>query len=133
MPEFPTVVPMLSYEHVGAAADWLVLAFGLEEVERIAEDGVVGHVPLRLGQPGETSVSQARLRRESDAAARTDGVPWVVDGGRAQVDDVEAALRARPPGGRANPVGARGGPRLTVVPRRGLRGPPLDVRPADVT
>jgi uncharacterized glyoxalase superfamily protein PhnB len=34
MPDFPQIVPMLSYEDVGAAADWLVRAFGFEEVER---------------------------------------------------------------------------------------------------
>src|SRR5919109_3259106 len=47
---FPRVVPMLSYEDCGAAADWLCRAFGFEETDRYAEaDGRVTHVELRLG------------------------------------------------------------------------------------
>ena len=44
------VVPFIGYEDPGAAADWLVRAFGFEEELRIAEpDGRVTHVDLRLG------------------------------------------------------------------------------------
>ena len=43
------VVPFIGYEDCGAAADWLVSAFGFEEVERFEEDGEVGHVTLRYG------------------------------------------------------------------------------------
>lgn len=44
------VVPMLSYEDVDAAADWLVDAFGFEEVERFDWEGRVAHVTLKLGE-----------------------------------------------------------------------------------
>ena len=61
MAELPAVVPMVSYEDCAAAADWLVRAFGFEELERIDEDGHVTHVTLRLGdgivfigKPGDT-------------------------------------------------------------------------------
>lgn len=37
------VVPMVSYEDCAAAADWLVRAFGFEEVDRIGEGGERWH------------------------------------------------------------------------------------------
>jgi uncharacterized glyoxalase superfamily protein PhnB len=43
------IVPFLGYEDCGAAADWLVRAFGVEEVERFEGNGEVGHVTLRSG------------------------------------------------------------------------------------
>ena len=99
---------MLSYEDCGAAADWLVRAFGFEEVERFGEDEV-SHVTLRLdrggvvflGKPGANYVNPKRLREQCEAAARMYDTPWVVDGVWVQVDDVEAHLeRARSAGAR---------------------------------
>ena len=97
MADFPQIAPMLSYEDVGAAADWLAGAFGFEETERIEHEGEVVHVTLRLGtgvvlvgKPGESYVSPKRLREQCEAAARMYAVPWVVDGVWAQVDDVDA-------------------------------------------
>ena len=97
MPELPPVVPMLSYEDVGAAADWLVRAFGFEEVERFDEDGEVVHVTLRhgsgalmLGRPGETYVNPIHHREQCETAARMYDVPWVVDGVYVRIDDVAA-------------------------------------------
>jgi uncharacterized glyoxalase superfamily protein PhnB len=94
---FPQIAPMLSYEDVGGAADWLVRAFGFEEIERFEHEGEVVHVSLRLGtgvvmvgKPGETYVNPKRLREQCEAAARMYAVPWVVDGVWVQVDDVEA-------------------------------------------
>jgi PhnB protein len=94
---FPQIVPMLSYEDVGAAADWLVRAFGFEEVERFDWEGEVGHVTLRLGsgmvmlgRPGASYVNPKRLREQCEAAAEMYSVPWVIDGVWVQVDDVEA-------------------------------------------
>ena len=111
MPELPAVVPMLSYENVGGAADWLVRAFGFEELERFDEDGEVVHVTLRhgggalmLGRPGETYVNPLRLREQSETAARMYDVPWVVDGVWVQVDDVRRHFeQARAAG--ARPLG----------------------------
>ena len=102
----PQVVPMLSYEDCAAAADWLVRAFGFEEVERYGEPEV-SHVTLRLdrggvvfiGKPGDLYVNPKRLREQCDAAARMYDVPWVVDGVWVNVDDLDAHLeRARAAG-----------------------------------
>jgi uncharacterized glyoxalase superfamily protein PhnB len=43
------IVPMLSYEDVGRAADWISRAFGFEEVERFEDERTVTHVTLKLG------------------------------------------------------------------------------------
>jgi PhnB protein len=95
--EFPQIAPMLSYEDVGAAADWLVTAFGFEVDERVEHEGEVVHVTLRLGtgvvmlgKPGESYVNPRRLREQCEEAAAMYSVPWVVDGVWARVDDVEA-------------------------------------------
>jgi uncharacterized glyoxalase superfamily protein PhnB len=106
MATLPQIVPMLSYEDLGGAADWLVHAFGFEETDRFEEDGEVVHVELRLGggvimlgKPGDTYINPKRLREECDAAKRMYEVPWVVDGVYVQVDDVRAHLeRARSAG-----------------------------------
>jgi uncharacterized glyoxalase superfamily protein PhnB len=104
--DFPQIAPMLSYEDVGAAADWLVRAFGFEESERIEHEGEVVHVTLRLGtgvvmlgRPGESYVNPKRMRDQSEAAARMYEVPWVVDGVWAAVDDLDSHYeRARKEG-----------------------------------
>jgi uncharacterized glyoxalase superfamily protein PhnB len=95
--DFPRIAPMLSYEDVAGAADWLMEAFGLAEEERIEHEGEVVHVTLRLasgavmlGKPGESYVNPRRLREESEAAARMYDVPWVVDGVWVGVDDLDA-------------------------------------------
>jgi uncharacterized glyoxalase superfamily protein PhnB len=102
----PQVVPMVSYEDCAAAADWLVKAFGFEEVERYGEDEVT-HVTLRLdrgglvyvGKPGDAYINPKRLCEQSEAAARMYDVPWVVDGVWVEVDDLDAHLeRARAAG-----------------------------------
>src|SRR5205823_2097128 len=79
-----------------AAADWLVRAFGFEEIERFEEDGEVGHVTLRagdglvfLGHP-DGYVNPLHLREQSEAAARMYDVPWIVDGVWLAVDDIDA-------------------------------------------
>ncbi|HEU4943516.1 MAG TPA: VOC family protein [Gaiellaceae bacterium] len=102
MGSFPTLVPMLSYEDCGAAAEWLCRAFGFEERERYAEpDGRVTHVELRrgdgvvfLGNPGPEYRSPKRHREECEAAARWSAVPYVIDGVWVGVQDVEAHFAA---------------------------------------
>ncbi len=102
------VVPFLGYEDCAAAADWLVAAFGFEEIERIDEEGEVTHVTLRvgsglvfLGHPGASYVNPRHLREQCEAAARMYDVPWVVDGVWVAVDDLDGHLdRARAGGAR---------------------------------
>ena len=106
MNDFPQIAPMLSYENVAEAADWLVGAFGFEEVERFDDDGEVVHVTLRLGEgavmlgkPGDSYVNPRRLREQCEAAAKMYEAPWVVDGVWAQVEDLGAHYeRAREAG-----------------------------------
>jgi len=41
-----TIVPILIYEDVGQAIDWLCRAFGFTERLRVERDGVIGHAQL---------------------------------------------------------------------------------------
>ena len=101
-------VPMLSYEDVGAAADWLVRAFGfLETGPRFTDDsGRVTHAQLELdgatimlGWPGPDYHSPARHQQECEHARRWLSVPYVVDGVLIHVDDIDRHLeRARSAG-----------------------------------
>ena len=83
-------------------------AFGFDEVERIEEDGRVGHVTLSagdgliyLGHPGDDYLNPLHLRERCEAAARMYRVPWVVDGVLVVVDDLDAHWeRARAAGAR---------------------------------
>jgi uncharacterized glyoxalase superfamily protein PhnB len=100
------VVPMLSYEDVGRAADWIVAAFGFEEIERYEDERTVTHVTLKLGDgtvylgnPGPDYRSPRRLAEACEAARRMLETPYVVDGVAVEVDDVDAHYeRARAAG-----------------------------------
>jgi uncharacterized glyoxalase superfamily protein PhnB len=100
-------IPMLSYEDVGGAAEWISEAFGFEERERYAEDdGTVSHVTMVLngavvflGWPGPGYRSPKRHAEECEIARQTLDTPFVVDGVMVQVDDVDAHFeRARAAG-----------------------------------
>jgi PhnB protein len=102
-------IPMLSYEDVGAAVDWLSRAFGFREREanrHTDEAGRVTHAELErdgalvmLGWPGSDYRSPARHAETCDEARRWLAVPWVVDGVFVSVDDVDAhCARARAEG-----------------------------------
>jgi PhnB protein len=92
------VFPMLSYEDVGRAADWLTKAFGFEERERYAdEEGTVTHVTLALddelvflGFPSPDYRGPRRHAEECETARRWRETPYVVDGVMVYVDDVGA-------------------------------------------
>jgi uncharacterized glyoxalase superfamily protein PhnB len=92
-------VPMLSYENVAAAIDWLTEAFGFrEEGERYTEaDGTVSHAELELdgavvmlGWPGPDYRGPAKHAAECEQARRWLDVPYIVDGVLVYVDDVDA-------------------------------------------
>lgn len=101
-------IPMLSYEDVAAAVEWLTTAFGFREVgEHYAdESGRVTHAELELdgalvylGWPGDGYMSPAHHARECDHARRWSEVPYVVNGVHVTVDDVDAHCeRARAAG-----------------------------------
>lgn len=100
------VVPMLSYEDAGRAADWIVEAFGFEEIERYEDERTVTHVTLKLddgtvylGNPGPDYRGPRRLAETCEAARRMLETPYVVDGVMVQVVDIEAHYeRARTAG-----------------------------------
>jgi uncharacterized glyoxalase superfamily protein PhnB len=103
-----TTVPMLTYEDVGAAADWLCSAFGFRESgERYTDDeGRVTHAELAFGD-GEVMLgfasphyrSPRRHAAECEHAARWLDNPYVVDGVLVHVDELDAHLeRARSAG-----------------------------------
>jgi PhnB protein len=101
-------IPMISYEDVGAAIDWLGEAFGFRESgERFTDgEGRVTHAELdldgatvMLGWPGADYQSPARHARECERAARWLDTPWVIDGVHVEIDDVDAHYeRARTAG-----------------------------------
>jgi uncharacterized glyoxalase superfamily protein PhnB len=101
-------VPMLSYEDVGAAIDWLGSAFGFRESgERYADDeGRVTHAELELGGalvmvgwPGPDYRGPRRHAEECEQARKWLEVPYIVDGVMVYVDDVDAHCeRARAAG-----------------------------------
>jgi PhnB protein len=100
------VIPMLSYEDAGRAADWIVEAFGFEEIERYEDERTVTHVTLKLddgtvylGNPGPDYRGPRRLVKTCEAARRMLETPYVVDGVMVQVVDIEAHYeRARAAG-----------------------------------
>jgi uncharacterized glyoxalase superfamily protein PhnB len=93
------VLPMISYENVAAAIDWLTEAFGFRERgERYTEaDGTVTHAELELdgavvmlGWPGPDYRGPAKHAEECEQARRWLDVPYIVDGVLVYVDDVDA-------------------------------------------
>lgn len=97
--ESRAAVPMLSYEDVGAAVDWLCTAFGFRETgERYADDdGRVTHAEIErggalvyLGWPGEDYMSPTHHAEACEYARRWSEVPFIVNGVHITVDDVDA-------------------------------------------
>jgi uncharacterized glyoxalase superfamily protein PhnB len=92
------VIPMLSYEDVGRAAEWLAEAFGFRETGRWSDpDGRVTHANMELGggavmlgNPGPAYRSPRHHSEECDHARRWSETPFVVDGVFVYVDDLEA-------------------------------------------
>ena len=107
---WPVVVPMPTYEDVGAASDWLCQAFGFTEQQRFhSREGTVntavltvpGGGALLLGWTGPEYQSPRRHRESCEAARRWQEVPYIVDGVQVTVDDVDAHFaRARAAGAR---------------------------------
>ncbi len=105
---WPRVVPMPTYEDVGAASEWLCRAFGFTERERFGSpDGRVTTVILDVpgggaimpGWTGPEYQSPAHHRRQCESAKRWHAVPYIMDGVLITVDDVdEHCARARAAG-----------------------------------
>ena len=91
-------VPMLSYENVAEAVDWLVRVFGFRESgDRYTDaDGRVTHAEAKLdgalvllGWPGPHYQSPARHTEFCEYARKWSSVPYVIDGVLVYVDDVD--------------------------------------------
>src|SRR2546430_15551538 len=105
---WPAVVPMPTYEDVGAASAWLCRAFGFRERQRFTDpDGTVTTTILEVpgggivmpGRTGPDYQSPRRHRETCAAARRWHEVPYVVDGVLVMVEDVDRHLvRAREAG-----------------------------------
>jgi uncharacterized glyoxalase superfamily protein PhnB len=101
-------VPMLSYQDVGAAVDWLSRAFGFREIgQRYTEaDGTVTHAELdldgaqvMLGWPGADYQSPAHHAQVCEHARKWLDAPYVIDGVLVYVEDVDQHIeRARSAG-----------------------------------
>lgn len=105
---WPPVIPMPTYEDVGAASAWLCAAFGFAERERFVDErGVVTttilDVPaggvIMLGRTGPDYQSPRRHRATCAAARRWSDTPYVVDGILVAVTEVDGhCARARAAG-----------------------------------
>ena len=101
-------VPLISYENVAAAIEWLSEAFGFRERgERYTDgDGRVTHAELELdgalvmlGWPGPDYRGPAKHAEECEAASKWLDVPYIVDGVLIYVNNVDAHCeRARAAG-----------------------------------
>jgi uncharacterized glyoxalase superfamily protein PhnB len=126
-------VPMLSYEDVGAAVEWLSGAFGFRESgERYTDDeGRVTHAEIELdgatvmlGWPGVEYRSPRRHAEKCEQARKWLEVPYVVDGVLIYVDDVDAHCeRARAAGAKIlrEPVTEPYGKQYTAADLEGHR------------
>lgn len=91
---------MLSYEDVGATAEWLCAAFGCTEQGRFEDGGRVTHVNLVFGDglvmagwPGPDYRNPKRHSETCGDARRWLNRPYVVDGVYVLVDDIDAHFR----------------------------------------
>ena len=106
MPE-QRVIPMLSYEDAGRAADWIAAAFGFTETGRWSDDdGRATHVNMELdggmimlGRPSSDYQGPKHHAEVCEQARTWRQTPYVVDGIYVSVDDVDAHYaRARAAG-----------------------------------
>src|SRR2546428_8945070 len=92
------VVPMLSYEDAGRAADWIAEAFGFEETGRWTDgEGRATHVNMEfdggmfmVGWPSPDYQSPKHHAEVCEHARMWSEVPFVVDGVLVNVDDIDA-------------------------------------------
>jgi uncharacterized glyoxalase superfamily protein PhnB len=106
---YPAITPMLSYEDLADAIDWLGRAFGFRERMRMTnEHGTIGHAEMELGDgvimlgnPGPNYQSPRRHAETCPDARKWSEVPFVIDGLHVLIDDVDRHYeRARSAGAR---------------------------------
>jgi len=91
-----SVIPMLAYENGPAAMDWLIGAFGFQELDRRVEDGRLTHGErdtgagvVMLATPSTNYHGPKRHREECEIARSWHDVPYIIDGVLVYVEDVE--------------------------------------------
>jgi uncharacterized glyoxalase superfamily protein PhnB len=92
------VIPLLTYEDAGRAADWIGKAFGFEETGRWSDDqGRVTHVNMELDggvvMLGFASPDYQNPKHHAEVcehARKWSATPYVVDGVLVNVDDIAA-------------------------------------------
>jgi uncharacterized glyoxalase superfamily protein PhnB len=92
------VFPMIAYEDVASAADWMAEAFGFRETGRWADsDGRVtqlemeiGGASIMLGFPSPEYQSPRHHAEDCERARAWLATPYIVDGVLVYVDDVDA-------------------------------------------
>src|SRR5438094_8928858 len=91
MPQFTRVIPLLVYENIPAAHDFLVSAFGFESggVERNA-DGVAMHAEARLG---DQKIWLHRVTAEHELGSQAPTGASRSEGLIVYVDDVDAHFK----------------------------------------
>jgi PhnB protein len=96
--EYPTVIPMISYEDGIAALEWLANAFGfIERARQIGPDGRLSHGEIEAGDgiimlatPTPDYESPKHHREICQQARKWSAVPWIIDGVLVYVDDLDA-------------------------------------------
>lgn len=103
-----SAIPMLSYEDVAAAVEWLTNVFGFRHRgdDFRDDDGRVTHAEVEmngavvfLGWPGEKYMSPAHHAAVCGAAREWSAVPFVINGVHVTVDDVDAHCERARQGG----------------------------------
>src|SRR2546422_5678671 len=95
----PRIIPMMAYEDVGAAIDWLTNAFGFREREEArftSDDGRITHSEMELADgvimlANPTPEYQNPLHHAAtcQTAKRWSSVPYVIDGLHVFVEAVD--------------------------------------------
>ena len=92
------VIPMLSYEDAGRAADWIAAAFGCTETGRWSDDdGRATHVNMELdggmimlGRPSSDYQGPKHHAQVCEQAREWSQTSYVVDGVHVAVGDIDA-------------------------------------------
>lgn len=103
----PRIIPMIAYEDVAGALEWLAAVFGFRERMRFAEpEGRVTHAEMEMGDgvimmsnPSPHYQSPRRHREVCEPARTWSAVPYVIDGLLVYVDDVDKHFQRAKEGG----------------------------------
>ena len=141
--DMSVVIPMLSYEDVARAADWITDVFGFHETGRWTDaDGRVTHVNMEhrggvimLGFPSPDYQSPRHHAENCEHARSWSTTPYVIDGVLVYVSDIDTHFERAQASG-ATVLSSPEDDRETGQRQyraEDTRGPPLDVRSTHLT